>query len=271
MLSKFDSKKHHQFSRNLPFSYLSLPLYLDFCAYTFKRNGEDLIVWQDILYPNDFPSIFLPQKKENWEKSTIALVTPEQIDALEKEGVKINLQNFIDTEYFYKTDNFIHPKGKIKERVAQFERLYLYKVSYEYQKDKIINFYNQWHDQKERADSALFYQESDELFHFCLNNLKKYKIRQIYIEINGKLAGLAWGAEHSSKNWVGLHMKTDYLYKGLSRFLQKKRAELFEDFENFSLGTSCHEDGLKTFKKELNPLYTKDYYYLSTGEKNGKT
>ncbi|MFA5871534.1 MAG: hypothetical protein WC858_02320 [Parcubacteria group bacterium] len=217
-----------------------------------------------------FHPFFCLKKKENWEKATLALVTPEQTKTIEKEGIAVNLKKFIDTEYFYKTDNFIHPQGKIKERVAQFERLYSYEVFHEYQKDEIINFYNQWRDQKERADSALFYQESDELFFFCLDNLEKYEIRQIYIEANGKLIGLAWGVEHPSKNWVGIHMKTDYSYKGLSRFLQKKRAELFEKHEIFSLGTSCHEDGLKTYKQELRPIYMKDYYYLSTGEKNGK-
>ncbi len=66
-MEKFDSQKHLQLASHLPFSYYSLPLYLDFSAYLLPRNNERVIVTQDLYYPHEFPAIFLPQNPENWD------------------------------------------------------------------------------------------------------------------------------------------------------------------------------------------------------------
>ncbi|MFA6047288.1 MAG: hypothetical protein WCV59_02410 [Parcubacteria group bacterium] len=266
-MEKFDSKKHIKLINDLPFSYVSLPLYLDFCAYTFKRNGEDLIVTQDPSYLHDFPSLFLPKNKDNWAMASMSMITEEEVKKIKKEDIEIANQNPTETEYYYKTSGFLDPKSKMKNRVNQFNKSYDYNILNNYSKTKLTEFYNLWEGQKERS-SDLFEKESTEFFFFCLENLEKYDIKQIYVEIDGKLAGFAWGVGHSDHNWAGLHLKANYDYKGLSRFLHHERAKLFSDRDLFSLGTGCHDPGLIQFKKELGPVLEKQYYYVFTRDKN---
>jgi hypothetical protein len=109
------------------------------------------------------------------------------------------------------------------------------------------------------------FDESGDSFLYCVSNLKKYKVKQLYVEVDGKLAGLAFAVEHSSGNWVGLHLKVDYSYKGLSRFLHNERAKLFSDKKLFTLGTSGYDLGIAQFKSELGPSHVIHYSYVLTG------
>lgn len=264
-MEKFDSSKHLDYIKDLPFSFFSMPLYLDFAAYIFERNGENLIVWQDRIFPHDFPSIFLPQKKQNWEHASMAMIAAEDIKKIENENIGIKFKSLMETEYFYKTEDFINPKKELKAHIEKFLKLCSYKLFIEYRHDKILKFYNQWKMQRNRVSISL--EEEEKIFIFFLNNLDKYPIRQIYVEVDNKLVGFAWGIEHSKINWVGLELKVDYTYKGLSRFLQNERAKMFSDYEFFSLGTGCYDKGITEYKKELLPNFTKEYFYLFTGGK----
>lgn len=264
-MEKFNSSKHKKYLNNLPFSYFSLPIYLDFSGYTFNRNGENIIVWQDILYPHDFPSIFIPKKKKNWECTSMALVDKDEIEKIKHENIEIKVQLPAETEYFYKTENFIDPKKGMRAHIENFKKLYFYKIFKNYQSDKILEFYRQWKDQRERVSITVL--EEEKFFMFCLNNLDRYPIRQVYIEVEDKLVGFAWGIDHLKNNWAGLELKADYAYKGLSRLLQNERAKMFSDYNFFTLGTGCHDKGIAEYKKELGPVFTKEYFYLLTGNK----
>ncbi|MFA6422862.1 MAG: hypothetical protein WCW17_00235 [Patescibacteria group bacterium] len=265
-MEKFDSIKHKHLFKDLPFSYFSTAYYLDYCGYVFENNGEDLIVWQDMLYVHDFPSIYLPKEQKNWERASIAFATPEDILKVKNAGIQITLDNPIESEFYYKTADFINPKNKNAERVRQFEKNYTFNILNEYPKQKIIDFYNQWKDQ--RVHESLTFEDAEQSFFFCLDNLGKYNVKQVYIESDDKLIGFAWGVEHQSGNWIGLHLKVNYSFKGLSRFLHHKRAELFADKEYFSLGTGSHDSGITQYKEELGPDYKLEYHYLLTGEKD---
>lgn len=265
-MEKFNSQKHKKLLASLPFAYAATAIYLDFTAYTFKRNNEDLIVWQDLLYPNEFPCIFLPQKKSNWQFCSIALATYEDIKKIEKESIAISIKKLITEEYYYNTQKFLEPRGKLKNRIKQFEKNYQYKISHRISKKKIVEFYNSW--KKQRKHQSLTFDESENFFYFCVKNLKKYDVQQVYVIVDNKLVGFAWGvAMPRHKGWVGLHLKVDYRYKGLSRFLHQQRAKLFSQYELFTLGTSAHDPGIQTYKNELGPDLIKQYYYLLTENK----
>ncbi len=264
-MEKFDSNKHSDYIKDLPFSYFSAGVYLDFVGYTFERNGEHLIVWQDLVFPHDFPSVFLPQNKLNWLNTSTAFVTPEQIKSIEAENIEIKFTNPGGQEYFYKTEGLLNPKGKIGQRIRQFEKSYKYKVLNSYPTEKIKEFFEFWKGQREH--NSLTFDEGNEHFLSLLDQLQKYPIKQVYVEIDDKLVGLAWGIKHQSGNWVGLHLKVNYEYKGLSRFLHQERAKLFKDCELFTLGTGSHDPGITQFKEELGPFLVKDYSYVLTGNK----
>ncbi len=264
-MEKFNSQKHSEYIKDLPFSYFSSIPYLDFMAYSFERNNEHLIVWQDIIYPHDFPSIFLPRNKSNWVNVSVAFVMPEEIEKIKSEKIEIKFTNTVVQEYFYKTDTLLNPKGKLGQRIRQFEKNYEYKIYNSYPLDKVNNFFEFW--KRQREHDSLTFEEGEKHFVFLLDKLDQYDIKQVYIEVGGNLVGLAWGVKHQSGNWVGLHLKVNYEYKGLSRFLHQERAKLFKDYKLFTLGTGSHDSGITQFKEELGPSLIIDYQYVLTGDK----
>lgn len=263
-MKKIISKIHKEYSQLLPFSYFSSDIYLDFAAFTFERNGENIIVWQDLIFPHDFPSIFLPRNKANWINCSVAFATKDDIEKVKKGNIGILATKPMGAEYFYNTSNFTQPHGPLKTKINRFANNYRFELKSKCEKDKILKFYNFWKNQ--RKHESITFDESEEFFHFCLDNLNKYDIKQVYVEIEGKLAGFAWGIKHRD-NWIGLHLKVDYQYKGLSRFLHSERAKLFADKKEFTLGTGASDSGIENYKKELGPSREEDYFYLLTGGK----
>lgn len=264
-MEKFNSQKHAQLLKNLPFSYFSLSLYLDCLAYLLSKNGREMIVVQDLLYLNEFPALFLPKNKNDWQFMSVTIGTEKDIEKLKKENIEILLQKPICDEFYYDTELFLKANSHTGQRIRQFEKNYKYKILNSYSPEKIEKFYYFWKKQKNHKD--ITFGEGEELFFFCLKNLKKYNIKQVYVEVDRKLVGLAWGVEHPSGGWVGLHLKVDYNIKGLSRFLHQERAKLFKDKKIFSLGPGTGEKGIEQYKKELGPVEIKQYYYILTGKK----
>lgn len=258
-------QKYLKYFKRLPFSYCSTIPYLELIGNVFWRNNKPLLVWQDLFYPHDFPSIFLPNDQINWINCSIALATKEDIEKIKKEKIEIKVQLPVATEYFYSTNSFIHPEHDFRRRVKQFQTTYKYKLKRNYPKEKIIKFYNFWKKQKDRKGDI--FQENEDFFYYCLNNFKKYRIKKIYVEVDGKLAGFGWGIIHSNNGWVGLHLEVDYKYKGLSRFLHHERAKLFARQKIFTLGTGAREPGITLYKIELEPILEKEYFYVLTGKK----
>ncbi len=262
MLERFDSQKHISCIENLPFSYISLPIYLDFLGYTFKKNDEDLVVWQDILFNHDFPSIFLPKDKRNWHKASMSLLTEDEINLIESEGIKISVKNPISTEYFYKTSDFSSPKKRKAKRIRRFQNKYNYSVLCDYDKEKVIEFYKIWRDQKDRISNKIWNLDGEDFFLFCLENFDKYNIDAIYVEVDNSLVGFAWGMEHPNGGWASLHLKNLYEYEGLAFFLRSEIAKKYSQHEFFTTGTGCKDEGIENYKRNLGPAYTKDYFYI---------
>ncbi len=139
-MEKF-SKKYLKYFKNLPFSYFSTPIYLDFVGYVFHRNNEPILVWQDLICPHDFPSIFLPNDKLNWINCSVALATKEDIEKIKRENIEIKIELPVATEFFYSTDSFITPKGDFNRRIKQFRKTYKFVIKNTYPVSKIMEFY----------------------------------------------------------------------------------------------------------------------------------
>jgi hypothetical protein len=266
-MEKYSRQTHAHVKQLMPYSYFSTDVYLDFAAYVFERNGELLVVWQDILYPNEFPCVFTPQYSSNWEYAVISFATEEDIKKIQNDGIDVLIQNPMGEEFFYETATFTTPTGKLKSRIQQFTSQYTYTITHTCDRETIQTFYLFWKSQKKHE--SITFEESEEFFYYCLDHLEEYDIRQVYVYIEKQLVGFAWGVLHpESNNWVGLHLKVDYTVKGLSRFLHHKRALLFEDHPTCTLGTGVHDVGIRQFKKELGPIDTISYTYLLTGKKS---
>lgn len=252
------------FVRQLPMSYYSLPIYLDYFGYTFERHGESLIVSQDLVYPHEFPSVFLPAQPKNWEHCSITFATQIDIQKIREEKIQIHIERPIGCEFFYRTDDFVDPKGSLGKKVRSFQKKYSYKILSSYPREQIEAFHLHWLAQQK--DTSLIFDSGELFYQFCLDHLDDYPIKQVYVEIAGKLVGFAWGTLHPNGGWVGLHLKVDYSYRGLSRFLHHERAKLFCDVSEFTLGTGVAEEGIEAYKRELGPSREVAYSYVLTGE-----
>jgi hypothetical protein len=169
-------------------------------------------------------------------------------------------------EFFYNTEDFVNPRGHLKNRINKFKESYDYSLTNTSTREKILEFYDFWKSQREHE--SVTFTDAEQFFKFCLDNLETYDIQQVYVEIDGKMVGLAWGIpvpEHNS--WIGLHLKVDYQYKGLSRFLHHERAKLFKRYKEFSIGMGANDKGITKYKEELGPIYKREYSYIITGEK----
>ena len=263
-MEKFDCVKHSELMSELSFSYISTKIYLDFCAWVLCVNGEDLIVKQDEVYKHDFPSLFLPKNIKNFEYMTASMINEHDIKKIINSGIEVII-NKTETEFIYLTENIINPSGGHKRQINKFKKND-YKIYNVYERGKILRFNDEWRTQKKVNN--VFIEESNNFFGFCLDNLDKYDVKQIYVEVDNKLIGFGWGVKHSKDEWVNLHIKCDYGYKGLSQFLNCELAKMFCDVKICSLGTGCQNTGLIKYKTELNPIKQNKYYYVLTRGKN---
>lgn len=271
MIEKFSSEKHSNLLKKLPFKYESSEIYLDFAGYIIERNGEKNISVQDVLYPNDLPYLYLPDKKDNWHHSIIQWVSKEQIEELKKE-VEIVKSFPSGSEYFYNTKDFIDMVGgkwsKFRKDVEHFQDNYKFKVLNEYPEQKVKEFLETvW--LAEQEEKTISFAESYNFFLFCLENQAKHGIKTLYVEIDGALAGLAMGAAFNSSEdkWIALHIKVDYKYRGISRFLYHERAKMFENYSEFTSGATCAGDkGVEKFKSCLHPKRVEESFYVITGD-----
>jgi len=266
IMIKFVSSEHFN-KVKLPFSYYSSPIYLDFSAYLMSRNDEEIVVMEDMYYPHEFPALFFPHKEANWENFSVTFATEEDVEKIKKLGIEIIIHKEIGVEYFYNTEHLTNPTGKFGQRIRQFEKLYGsdYKILNKYSKKDVLSFYDKWKNQKNRDGDT--FDESEKFFYFCVDNSDKYDIKQTYVELNGKLIGVAHGVKHPLGGWIGLNLKVDYEYKGLSRLLHHERAKMFSNEKIFTLGTGAKEAGITQFKEELGPVLEKKYFYILTGGK----
>ncbi len=265
MLRKFDYKTDKDLLENLPFQYeTTLPNIIN-SSYVLIKNGMKELVEQDVLYSNDFPYLFLPRKKFLWEMSTMLWITNEDIKKLEKE-VEITIKNPIGYSYIYKTEEIIKMEGKkmsnFRRHVNQFKNKYAYKIFDKYDTEKIFEFLIRW--DKQQKIKTYSYNVSLENFVFNIKNTDNLNIKNIFVEINEKLAGIAQGIVFDKNKWVGLHLKVDYKYKGLSRFLFRERAKLFKNYAKFTTG--CGDEGIIKYKESLHPEEKIEYFYIMTGK-----
>ncbi len=268
MLRKFEYSKDKNLIKNLPFLYeTALPNILH-SAYILRKKGINELVAQDILYNNDFPYLFLPRDKTLWEQSTMLWITNEDLKKLEKD-VEILIKNPIGYTYNYATEKIIKLQGKemasFRRQINMFKNKYEYKIFYEYDTEKVFDFIIQW-DKKQKIKTPS-YNISLEAFIFCIKNSKQLNIKNIFVEVDGKLVGIAQGIVFDENRWVGLHLKSDYSIKGLGRFLFRERAKLFKDYKEFTTGGGgCGDHGIIKYKESLHPSNKIEHFYVMTGK-----
>ncbi len=271
MLRKFNSKQDVYLLKSVPFMHDTTSSYLDHAAYVISHNGKEELAVQDALYPNELPYIFLPRSRKLWPNAHILWTKKTDIEKLKKK-VEIKLTVPIVSEYMYRTKKFIDLEDsemkKFRKLIRQFKHNYSYSVDYECDRDQVDQFLTKWSKQQ-KVKTATFW-DNYHYCHYCLDHKRLYGIKTVYVKVEGKLVGIAMGVKFDAKRWVALHIKVDYSYQGLSRFLFHKRAEMFQELPWFTSGSSGLGDkGIEKYKEMLHPDEKIDNFYVITGEKKG--
>lgn len=248
-------------------TYFVNPFWLAENCYWEDGNGEPIIYVYDWIDKTKH-QLFAPQRKENIKKH-LELITQEDLQRVRKMSIELEEVILIEEEYFYKTKDLIEMKGKqfatFRKRVHKFQKTYKYSLSHSYPAEKITAFIKKWASTK---DLKKYGPEAKTIFEWdldnCLNYVKlldKLPCKNLFVEIDGKLAGFAITCPLYPDLFVALMQKTDIQYQGLSRFLYHEKAKLYPDTAFFTVGTSALAPGLETFKEELRPVRKEALYF----------
>lgn len=247
------------------------PFFLTHC-YTEIVNGETLYFERDDVVKDTFNLISVPQKRENIQQKCLIYLFKDEIEDIEKKGIKVKSKNLIGPEYFYKTSDFIKMEGpefsKYRKKVRRFIKDNEPKVSNECPVEKVREFILNWAKGK---DTSKMNQLQKDIFEdgvkYSLEYLdysKEIPSKSYYVEVDGELVGFRLTCKVGEKIWFGIMQKIDYRYKGLNEFLYHISAKDYEDIEYFTTGGAALIESLDQYKTNMHPSYTKDLYFVVT-------
>lgn len=251
----------------------SNPFYLASNCFVEKRNGEEIVFDKDVT-DGKLKPLFLPKKEKNFIGQSISNATDEDIDILLKNGFKVD-KEFFGHEYIYRTKDIIELRGSdfksFRKSLKYFKENYDYQLLHDYPKEKILNFLEEWSKQKELIGNS---EETKRNAKFelkanidWLNLLNKIPHKKIFVEIDGKLAGMTIFLKLHRNLWVALMQKTSREYRGLGKFLYYLKAKEMEGIEFFTTGNPGDDFGLIASKEELRPVKKVPVYVIKNIEK----
>lgn len=270
-MKKIDCEKAIELSKKLNrFSYFSNPFYLYANCMWENREGED-IVFETEVSDSKSSLLFLPKKVENAKGQRIGTAFEEDLKKIEEMGLRILQKQVIGIEYFYRTNDLINLEGSkfksFRNEIRLFQKSYQFKIFADYQKEKIIEFMQEWIAQKKTDDKS---ELTKKLLESELENCKDYlkildKIhhKKIFVEIDGKLAGFAVFLPFHEDLWAMLIQKANYKYKGLNKFIYHLASKEMEKIEFMTNAAEAQDKGLARFKESLNPTMKKEIYLVS--------
>jgi len=256
------------------FSYFSNPFYLTHYGLWENMNGEDIVFEKDVV-DGEFNLLFCPRKEKNLANQRIGTAFDEDIKKIEELNLKITVKKALGVEYVYRTDEFARLEGadfrSFRKSINRFKKSYKFKVLSKYPKKKVLEFLDEWVKKKDLSGKT---ELTKEIFHSdleaCkdyLNMLDKIPNKQVYIEIDGKLAGFAVFLPLLDNLWVNLMQKVDYQYEGITKFLYHLKAKKMEGIEFFTTGAEAQDPKLAESKENLHPVKKLQIYFLYIGDK----
>lgn len=236
-----------------------------------EKNGE-LLIWFDCPVFNCIHLLLPPKQAQNISGRYIELVKEDELEVLKKTNIKMSNTSLNGNEYYYRTQKMIDMYGNemesFRRAVNFFRNNYKYKLLDEYDPLKIKEFIKNWADSKDLSSytdamKKAFWREAESCAQY-IDLIGKLQSKNIFVEVNGKLAGFAMTTSPFPNMFVALQQKVDSKYKGLSRFLYHEKCKLNRDKEFFTTGFD-DSPGLKVFKDSLHPDYTIPFYFITLG------
>jgi hypothetical protein len=169
--------------------------------------------------------------------------------------------------YFYNTKNFLLKASKSKD-VKRFQKKYNYKILSTYDKDKAYELYNKW-ARILTGKGKQVVPDTELDFFFDPQNIKKYKIRFLFLEVDGQLVGVKIAHPflvRSKKTLILRYQFSLYEYYGINQFMTYELMKREKDFKEFSdggeyVGEQC--EGRRKYKmSRRRPERIEDIYKL---------
>lgn len=239
------------------------PFYI--CHNCFKSGSK---VYEKSKVDGDYPLLVLPEKVNDLSGSIIGTGFGEDIERLEKD---YDIQSEpLGTEFFYSSDDWIFLEGSkfkdIRRKINRFQKESDFRILDNYSKDKIIDFMENWAEEKiargmPDITKEFFEAELKESIG-NLSLLENYPSKKIFIEICGELVGFCIMIHYVDNFWIALMQKTKQGIIGLPQFLYHLKAKEMGKGKIFTTGAEAMDPNLRKFKDSLRPVKTKDIYTI---------
>jgi hypothetical protein len=242
------------------FSCLTSKPYSDFAYKIIPIGNDSSILWKDVFYDGYTPYALPPSDLSNLNKARVTLADDACLENLKIKGINFKYYQEDLNEFYYSTSYFSNPNGKLKHKINKFSDSPNITILNSYDKEKISEFYYQW--RKQKPGDNYFLEEDKKFFFYCLENLENYEIKQVYIEQDNTLVGLAWGIQENEDGWNALFIKNNHAIHWLNYYLLYELSRIFETVSYFTFGTDAREPRLNEYKTNLHPYKIKTYHSI---------
>ena len=230
------------------------------------------MVFENGLVNGQHPLLVYSDKYKDVSNQIIGTGFDEDIVPIQQK-YELLKKELIGLEFIYSSNDWISIDGikfkDIRKNIAKFEKEHKIKVLDDYPAEKVLEFLNQWAEEKRKKSTSeftrgLFESELKESIK-NLKLLKKINHRAIYIEENEQLIGFSILFHYIGDLWIALMQKTKHNIRGLPQYLYHFKAKIMGSHKIFTTGAEAQDPNLKKFKESLNPVEVKNIYTLFIG------
>lgn len=253
-------------------TYYASPFFLTAsCFYEQDRDG--LHVYIDDPTDHETRLLFPPRRPVPGRIPDVQCAWDSDIAALEGAGIQIFEKISYESEYICSSRALTALEGsgfsKFRQKLKFFKKNFSYCVLSEYDPEKVRDFIRRWGEAK---DLSAYPEMGRKFFLWDLELCQKYvdytdlPQKNIFVEIDGTLAGFAYTHPLTPRLSVALMQKVNTDYPGITQFLYQETAKLYPEVPFFTAGPDCATPGQKEFKQSLRPAEVHRLYLLKMGE-----
>ena len=259
---ELSKEEKNNFFLKLPKAYLNAEVFLNQKSYIREENGEKLLFQK---FKNFEVLKLVPEKRTNLsEDKKIYCISEEDVSRLEKE-FSISKKICLLGNMHYDRDKFIEDVTSNRDYKKFIKNYPNPKVYFDYDEEEIKVFFKKCIEDLVKSGKTPNV-SIDEIL-FVLNSRDRYKVKSVFIEIEGALVGFSIGCVYNSidSTYIALYTYSSREYRGLSQFLKVERAKLFESKKFIDAVYMPEEDsGVKLHKlQSSNPECIEKYYLVA--------
>ncbi|KKW19923.1 MAG: hypothetical protein UY63_C0004G0008 [Parcubacteria group bacterium GW2011_GWA2_51_10] len=249
-------------------AYFTSPFLLAAHGYYEQMNGKLIVYYLDTS-DKEMRFLYAPSKIGKEDARGVQFAREIDIKTFEENGITIKEKIPYGPEYFYDCEKLSKSATpdlrKFRQNANYFRHHYSYTIKNQYEPEFVAEFIRNWASTKDLTNYSEFAKGVfiDDL-NACLQYLEFTSLpqRNIFVEVDGKLAGFAYTHPLTENLFVGLMQKVNIKYRGLSPFIYQEKARLYPGVPYFTIGCPCGVPGLLAFKDSMRPAKLIETYLL---------